>query len=87
MQRNCLKKGIFLLGRPISNSYSGDLTRSDLTIPGVYEVTLVIHVLCRLSTICYTYELKLLKADIFMQLVSVSKIFREKKFERLHLPS
>ena len=31
-----------MLGWPISDSYSGDHTRSALTIPGVYVLTLVI---------------------------------------------
>ena len=34
-----------MLGRPISDLYSGDHTCSDLTIPGVYVLTLVILVL------------------------------------------
>ena len=33
-----------MLGWPISDSYSGDHTRSALTIPGVYVLTLVILV-------------------------------------------
>ena len=33
-----------MLGRPISDAYLGDHTHSDLTIPGVYVLTLVILV-------------------------------------------
>ena len=38
-----------MLGWPISDSYSGDHTRSALTIPGVYVLTLVILVLTCLA--------------------------------------
>ena len=62
-----------MLGWPISDSYSGDHTRSALTIPGVYVLTLVILVSYPVNTENLEFYSKSCEHNIYAKICSGSE--------------